>query len=167
MKELKSGWEITKKFCLNTLGGQENNVLGFCTLTPLVGFRISTSWLDSAEFPAIRPSIYFHLSASNFKRILKSSSSDFDLRLTDCLNRILKKRWIVREPVSRHQWTFLLGSNWKKFPEFRKMGFYNLGSRKGKEILSRLIYTAEELRREHERKRQLFLPFISGVLKSS
>jgi hypothetical protein len=62
----------------------------------------------------------------------------------DYIKSIDKKCWIVRKPETQWQWTFLIGSNWVKFPEWKKERFYNLESKEGKEIMERVMYTEEE-----------------------
>lgn len=65
--------------------------------------------------------------------------------LTDYLNSINKKTWIVRKPVGKNQWTFAVGSNWVNLPDWRKRGFYRIDTPEGKSVLERLTYTDGEL----------------------
>ena len=55
-----------------------------------------------------------------------------------------KKQWLIREPIGKHQWTFMLGTNWKKFPEWKKEGFYRIDTEEGQRVFRRLNWTAGE-----------------------
>lgn len=98
--------------------------------------------LDYMEF-------MIYLSATNIKRVRRfqeATNRDAKVKLLiDSLQTINKKTWIIRKPQGRHQWTFVLGSNWSKFPEWEKRGFYRIDSPVGQEILRSLTYTDKEL----------------------
>lgn len=68
-------------------------------------------------------------------------------RLVECLGRINKKHWMVREIErgDRWQWTFLLGMNWCGMKDWKRAGFYWAHSDDGQTILERLNYTNSEL----------------------
>ena len=40
--------------------------------------------------------------------------------------------------------TFMLGTNWKKFPEWKKEGFYRIDTEEGQRVFRRLNWTAGE-----------------------
>ena len=65
--------------------------------------------------------------------------------LEEYLIKIDKRFWLIREPYSKWQWTFLIGTNWDSFPIFKKIGFHNLESKTGREIFTKLNYTKDEL----------------------
>lgn len=67
-------------------------------------------------------------------------------KLTDQLKKINKKHWIIRDIIDPdpYQWTFLMGTNWTDFPAWKKEGFYDTESLRGKEILRRVTYSDEE-----------------------
>lgn len=85
--------------------------------------------------------------ATAIKRERNCSKCDENRTLVQRLEAIRKKHWLVRKklPNSTYQWTFLLGSNWDNFPEFRNLGMFKCNSRMGKQILGELNLTASEL----------------------
>lgn len=87
----------------------------------------------------------FYLHATNIKRIRRSPFTGENRNLADFLKCIDKKDWIVREPHGKEQYTFLLGSNWVDFPDWKARGFHKMRSPEGKEILDRITYTPEEI----------------------
>lgn len=99
--------------------------------------------------------IYVH--ATNIKRARRSSTANEQRSLQDFMEPIDKKEWIVREPVGKEQWSFLIGSNMINFPDWAKEGFHRWKSPRGKEILDVLTYTADEIAAKNG---QLTLPFF-------
>lgn len=93
------------------------------------------------QFARIDQLIY--VSSANIKRGLMAHPGSIR-RLNEYLTLINKKFWIIREPQAKHQWTFLLGTNWTDFPEFEAIGFYRMDTERGKEILHRLSTTNKE-----------------------
>ena len=67
--------------------------------------------------------------------------------LREQLKSIKKREWIIREieQGDKHQWTFLLGTNWTDFKAWESKGFFNIKSVKGTEILNKVTYTKKEL----------------------
>lgn len=101
--------------------------------------------------------IYVH--ATNIKRIRRSSLTNEQRCLRDFIDSIDKKEWIVREPIGREQWSFLIGSNWINFPDWQKEGFHSYRSARGKEIFDLLTYTAGEIA---EKNGQITFPFFNA-----
>lgn len=68
--------------------------------------------------------------------------------LKTAMGMIKKKKWCIREPIpgDPSQWTFLFATNWPQYKELAGIGFYDIASKRGREILDRLTYTAPELR---------------------
>jgi len=110
------------------------------TLPP---FELLAQMFQSRSYATMDVLIY--MSSTNLKRQLKYDRCPIDKRLKDYLGLIPKKYWIVREPYGPHQWTFLIGTNWDAFPEFRDLGFHRIDSPEGQEIFHRLNYTRKEL----------------------
>lgn len=94
-----------------------------------------------------------YLSATNLKRVRRSMGG---LCLIDHLQSINKKYWIIREPEDKHQWTFILGTNWKEFPDWKREGFHRIESRIGRAILDYLSYTSEERASQYGHQVALF-----------
>lgn len=71
-------------------------------------------------------------------------------RLAESLGAIGKRYLFVRKPVGNWQWTFVIATDWPKFPEFRKQGFRPVGSEEGTAIMETLNYTRAELKELHQ-----------------
>lgn len=91
-----------------------------------------------------RVDIVINLSATTIKRVSNQKYCTENRRLFDYLNIIDKNTWLIRKNHGRHQWTFLIGCNWKDFPEFKEIGFRKADSIAGKRILDELNYTSKE-----------------------
>lgn len=86
------------------------------------------------RFPKI--DILIHIGATGHKRSLSSPYVPrVDQPIDTIINSIDKTYWLVREPYTRQQWTFLLGTNWSSFPMFKKQGFWPHQSPQGKKFL--------------------------------
>ena len=56
------------------------------------------------------------------------------------------KRFIsIREPYGKCQWSFILGTNWNSYPDFKNLKLYDFLSEKGWDIVCKLNYTKEEM----------------------
>ncbi len=101
---------------------------------------------EISRYPAFaKTDIMVYLSATNIKRVRLAERNDKTKCLDEYLRAIDKKAWIVRKPQGKHQWTFVIGSNWVKFPDWKNRGFYNVFSPEGQSVLDRLTYTENEL----------------------
>ena len=56
----------------------------------------------------------------------------------EMIKQIKKDKWIIREPYVKGQYTFLIGTNFKEYPAFKKLGFHCIESNRGQEILDRI-----------------------------
>jgi hypothetical protein len=104
------------------------------TMLPLVvlqGFAALMPFMDLISY----------IAPTNVKRRLGSKADPWPHTLEACVAMIGKKEWIVREPEGAHQWTFLIGTNWKDYPEFERIGFHNIKSPRGEEIFQMLCRT--------------------------
>jgi three-Cys-motif partner protein len=101
-----------------------------------------------------------NFAATTIKRVRGSHLCHQTQSLKDHLSAINKKHWMVRDPQSKHQWSFVIGSNWADFPAFKNQGFHPVNSIAGKMILDYLNYTKNEKRIGRIRQcRQLSLNF--------
>ena len=96
--------------------------------------------------------VLFYLSATNLKRCYQHTSK----RLADYMRVLHKNKWLIREPVGQHQWTFLLGSNTDLFKSYKKIGFYRLDSPEAQRIFSVLNLPQDEL--NHSSQLSLLFP---------
>lgn len=64
--------------------------------------------------------------------------------------KINKTKWFVREPVGKWQWSFLFGCNTPNFKLTKALGFHDIESTKGKEILYRLNYTKSQYKNPNQ-----------------
>lgn len=105
--------------------------------------------------------VLMYLSASNIKRVSNAFSRR---RLKDLMAPIAKKHWLVRTPADKHEWTFILGTNWTKFPAWHRAGFYGLDSEQGNTILEYLHCTKKEFGevRPGIRNRRDLLTYLQG-----
>ncbi len=88
--------------------------------------------------------IYF--SGTTIKRCLKAPSTKRNVNLKNNILSLPKKHWLIRSFVGKHQWSFLLGTNWIDFPKLKKIDFYKIDSKYGQNILNNINYTAKELK---------------------
>ncbi len=95
-----------------------------------------------------RVDIMINIACASYKRTIASIGYQ---TLAQRLPRI-KEHWIVRKPYGHHQWSILIGTNWKRYPSWKSKGFYpwNDGDI-GTSIFEKLVYTPEQL----QQKRQL------------
>jgi three-Cys-motif partner protein len=88
--------------------------------------------------------ILINCPSATIKRVSRSPLTKSKETLIDYLNKIDKEHWLIREFYFKHQWTFLIGTNWINFPRFKKIGMYPMSSVEGKKILYDLNYTTSE-----------------------
>jgi len=67
--------------------------------------------------------------------------------ILDILHKIPKHHWLIRTPIGKWQWTMLLGRNFA-VGEHRALGFYDLNSEPGREILAKCHLTNAALNAE-------------------
>lgn len=69
-----------------------------------------------------------------------------DSYLVDIITRSKKERWLIRGtlPGDNFDWTFLFGTNYTEWNEWRKERFYRTDSPDGRRILTALNYTEAE-----------------------
>jgi hypothetical protein len=94
--------------------------------------------------------ILIHFTATGHKRIAKATGRLE--KIMEYVQQISKKYWIVRKPDTNcsWQWTFLIGSNWDGFPDWKKQHFHRLREEEGQEIMKKLMHTKEEWQKLHQ-----------------
>ena len=88
-----------------------------------------------------------YVTATGLKRKRSAVGGD---SLTESMARIKKKYWLVRSPQGNHQWTFLVGTNWKDFQGWQKQRFYRTETEIGRSILGKLSLTSDERRDKYQ-----------------
>lgn len=127
------------------------SALGLLYYDPLPGAEQLEGFRSLGEFskgPLLeRVDFLFNVSATTVKRMRQQASKRGwpHESLCDLLAGIDKKFWLVREPFGANQWTFLLGTNWADFKEYKRIHFHRADQPTGAEILRRLEYTRDEL----------------------
>ena len=87
----------------------------------------------------------------------------FKPRLKDIMEVMDKKQWLIRDPSSAHQWTFLLGTNWTGIKDWKKKGFYRLETEEGHRAFHRMDLTRlEDLMEERCQWGEALPPIKSG-----
>lgn len=97
------------------------------------------------DFTAYCPQvdIVIYISANYVKRFYNNSHVKFSKRLSDFMTCV-DKDWIIREPMTGEQYTFLIGTKIDKgltWAIWKSEEFYEVNSYDGQRILHRLNYT--------------------------
>lgn len=88
-----------------------------------------------------RLEIVINLAAASYKRT--NCHPDWT-RLNEVLQSI-KQTWIVRKPLDKFQWTILVGTDWKGFPDWQSRGFAKVDSEVGQAWYEKIVYTHKEI----------------------
>lgn len=98
---------------------------------------------ELAELNRIAPRLDFivNWNATAFKR---NRMANGGVDLETAIKRLGKKHWLIRKPISAHQFALLVGRN-MKVGEHRALGFYDLATDLGRSIFERLNYTKSEI----------------------
>jgi hypothetical protein len=88
--------------------------------------------------------LVLHLATTTLKRRGQSPVDPWPFRLRDVMRIIGKKHWVIREPYGKHNWSFLVGTQWANFPELRKIGFYRAETAEGLELIEFMDRTRKE-----------------------
>ena len=136
---------------LSTLMLPNRNQLGLIFVDPsgeVPDFEVIGKALEGRP----RMEVLFYLPAANLKRFYHHTG----MKLANYMQQVHKNHWLIREPVGRHQWTFLLGSNTDLFKSYSKIGFYRFDSLEAQRIFPVLNFTKDEL--QHAKQASLLFP---------
>jgi hypothetical protein len=90
----------------------------------------------------------YHWNSTITKR-LKYGIKPSQIVLSDIPKLILKKFWLIREPIGPHQFAMLIGRNYRG-NDWRSGGFYHLDSSQGEAIMDRCSRSNKERRAEEQ-----------------
>lgn len=95
-------------------------------------------FVQSARWSRI--DLLLHVPAGTMKRSHGAHSDKGHLPLDDYIEQLNKRYWIINNQGGSHgaQWTFLLGTNWEKLDDFRRLGFVRVDSPEGRMIINAL-----------------------------
>lgn len=80
--------------------------------------------------------------------------------IEEYLSKIDKKYWIIRSLIGKHQWTFLIGTNYPDWANWEKAGFYPIDSPKGRIVFDRANLTKEEFKKKVQ-------PGLTGLMQNT
>jgi len=99
--------------------------------------------------------IMVNLAFATMKRIDKAPHANLDYSIDEIME--VKKRWFIREPMGKHQWSMLMGTDWdtpEAFASWEYVGWAHTASALGIEWLDRCRLTVKE--RIHNGQPSLF-----------
>lgn len=99
-------------------------------------------FFGTGQFPLIDCVAY--IAGTTYKRVRGAFGADHWPTLEEDLQAIGKRYIHLRVPEHRHQWTMAILTNYDKFPQLTKQGFYPLCSDEGKAIRTLLVNSDEE-----------------------
>ena len=91
-----------------------------------------------------------YVAATQYKRrrggdLKKNGFTDKPL-IEEHIRAINKRTVLIRTPRGPNQYTFIIWSNWREFPEWECRGFHRIESERGRQILDKINLTINELR---------------------
>lgn len=92
--------------------------------------------------------VIFHWNSTITKR-LRYGVSPQQLVLQDVVRLVRKEHWLIREPVGIHQFTLLIGRNWR-FGDWSKNGFFDLDTPRGQAVLDRCSLSRRDIDRRDQ-----------------
>lgn len=99
--------------------------------------EINDCWLYT------RMDMLIYLAAANIKRVRLAFDRD---DLVTKLDSVGKKHWLVAHVGGKHQWSFLLGTNYARMGDWKRIGLFDVKSKEGQAVLRKLNYTADEIK---------------------
>lgn len=95
-------------------------------------------------YPKVDFMIY--IAAASYKR--QVNQKDYE-DLASVLHS-LKPHWIIRKPIQKFQWTFLIGSSWFNFPDWKAEGFHKFLTAEGGTYFEQACYTKTQIREMYQ-----------------
>lgn len=144
--------DILLRYCKK----RSSDIFGSLYIDPngnINGTSIDTLIEFSRNYP--RLDFIMHINPSMGKRTRGLPQNyNIDRRIySEIILQIDKTHWLIREPFKgKWQQTFLIGSNWSSFPDFKKIGFYSVDDKRGKEILDFVDLTVLQFKKKYKRK---------------
>lgn len=80
--------------------------------------------------------------------------------IDDMKREINKSQWAIRSMRGKHQWTFLIGTNWVKWADWNSAGFYDVNSDAGSVLFDKANLTSEQFKKKVQ-------PHLTGLMQST
>ena len=110
-----------------------------------IGKAIPVGLLSAIARALPKTDILAYVGATAYKRRNGARPGPRLLDDITTVQRAGKSTVLIRKPLGRQQWTFVLWSNWVKMPEWQRRGFHRLDTETGRSIAEYLNYTRDEL----------------------
>lgn len=90
-----------------------------------------------------RLDIIINLACASYKRSVEHP----DYVPLDTMLPKMKRYWKIREPIGKHQWSILVGTNWNNYPDLEpsKWRFHDIRTTVGRKVYETLVYTKRQL----------------------
>jgi len=139
----KSGnLDFAHEFCYNYSQHNAKWMFGLVFADPMGAGKDEFNALSifAETFPHV--DLMIHLQGANIKRCNMSPKTNATGHLSLCeyIDLIDKKKFLIRTPHYKQQHSFLLCTNWCDYPEYQKIGFYDIKSKKGQEIFNDIAF---------------------------
>lgn len=107
--------------------------------------------LFNVKYPKV--DIAFNIESTTVKRVSRAFNRP---GLLQQMQQIGKAYWLVRQPcgMNGRNWTIIFGTNWAKFPDYKRVGFFRVDTPEGHQIMDKLNLTEAE-RRQRGTSQQL------------
>lgn len=112
-------------------------------------------WL-SKECPKLDVVINWNSTAAKRNRYNPISGGDHVPTLEQVIENLNKKYWLIRKPMTAHQFTLLIGRNFST-GDHKSLGFYHLNSMLGQDIFAQCNFTREQLKTRYDDLQRILL----------